>query len=131
MDSLDLENSILPYLLTIAKNKTLNILKHNKVVEEFAYSVRKRLIETQALNHCNISNLYTKEVQKIINSTLSVMPVKIKETFLLSRVDNKTYIQIATILGVSQKTVEYRMKMAFRLLRKNLQEYIHILLFII
>jgi RNA polymerase sigma-70 factor, ECF subfamily len=131
MDSLDLEKSILPYLLTLAKNKTLNILKHNKIVEEYICSEKKRIIESQALDHCNISNLYSKEVQLIINDTLSVMPVKIRETFLLSRVDNKTYLQIATALGVSQKTVEYRMKMAFRLLRKNLQEYLHILLFII
>ena len=43
-----------------------------------------------------------------------------REVFLLNRIEDKKYREIAELLGVSQKTVEKRMSAALKILREKL-----------
>lgn len=54
---------------------------------------------------------------------MSEMAPKTKEFFQLSRYRCKKNDEIAGIMGVSVKTVEYRIMSALRILRKNLKDY--------
>jgi RNA polymerase sigma-70 factor (ECF subfamily) len=52
------------------------------------------------------------------------MPEKRREVFLASRFDGLKYAEIATKLGLSQKTVEAHMSAAIKQLREGLKDYI-------
>mgnify|MGYP003779502545 CR=1 FL=1 len=50
------------------------------------------------------------------------MPPLYRDTFMLNRLEGYTYVEIAERLGISVKTVEYRMSRALALCRKALSE---------
>jgi RNA polymerase sigma-70 factor (ECF subfamily) len=52
------------------------------------------------------------------------LPESYRITFRKSRFEDKTYSEIAVELGVSVKTVEYRMTQALKQLRIELKEYL-------
>lgn len=56
----------------------------------------------------------------VIARTLSDLPPKCRQVFLMSRMEGMRYKDIAEELGISEKTVENQIAKALRLLRKNL-----------
>lgn len=60
------------------------------------------------------------ELQKNYNIALKNLPEKQRIVFLMSRIDELKYYEIANRLGISVKAVEKRMKNALEYLRKVL-----------
>lgn len=61
-----------------------------------------------------------EELKQSYKRALSEMPEKQRTVFLMSRMENLKYIEIADICGISAKAVEKRMKNALEFLRQNL-----------
>ncbi|HEY8657968.1 MAG TPA: RNA polymerase sigma-70 factor [Hanamia sp.] len=59
----------------------------------------------------------TAEPVALIAKALDLLPPKCREVFLLSRISNLSYLQIADTLGISIKTVENQMGKALKILR--------------
>ncbi len=131
-DSLDmLEGNPEYYLMTIVRNLAINSIR--KKMREAKRAGNKVSIDDQ-INAISLSqqplDLATyKEMSVIIDSTMESMPQKVKEVFLLSREQELTYPQIAEKLGVSVKTVEYRLSKALAIFRRKLSGYMPLLLF--
>ncbi|WP_421151383.1 RNA polymerase sigma factor [Seonamhaeicola sp. NFXS20] len=68
---------------------------------------------------------------KMVNTAIENLPPKCKETFLLSKKEGLTNIEIANFMGVSIRTVETQINKAFRILRKNLKQKIKPILFVL
>jgi len=68
-------------------------------------------------------NLVKKEIEDL--------PPKIKETFLLSKVDGLTNQEIADFKGISIKTVESHITKSFSILRKRMEARIKGILFLL
>lgn len=117
------------YLLTIIKNKCLNHLQRksiqNKVYEEIAGTYNRKL-NSLVLTYevCDPDELFVSDVQRIIQKTLDTLPRKTKEIFSLSRFEDKTYKEIATLFHMTPKGVEFHIAKATGLLRKNLKDYL-------
>lgn len=62
---------------------------------------------------------------------LDQLPESYREAFVMHRFNNKNYKEIAAELGVSQKTVEYRISQAIKLLKVHLKDYLPLLLILI
>lgn len=62
-----------------------------------------------------------KQLKENYRQALDVMPEKQRTVFLMSRVENLKYTEIAEMVGVSVKAVEKRMKLALEHLRKSLK----------
>ncbi|NOY51399.1 MAG: sigma-70 family RNA polymerase sigma factor [Chlorobi bacterium] len=60
------------------------------------------------------------ELQKHYDNVLRLMPEKQRTVFLMHRLENLKYSEIAANLGLSQKAIEKRMKSALGFLRKNI-----------
>jgi RNA polymerase sigma-70 factor (ECF subfamily) len=60
------------------------------------------------------------ELQKHYDNLLKQMPEKQRVVFLMHRLENLKYSEIAKTLGLSQKAIEKRMKLALEYLRKNI-----------
>jgi len=61
-----------------------------------------------------------KEFMHRLNSAISGLKDGQREVFLLNRIENKTYKEIAELLGISVKAVEKRMHLALVILRKKI-----------
>lgn len=68
---------------------------------------------------------------KLVKKEIQNLPPKCKETFLLSKYEGLTNIEIADYLNISTKSVEGHITKAFSILRKNLGDKINGLLFLL
>ena len=104
------------YLFTTVNNLFLNTVKHNKVVMEYAKAV-------PYLDRTNQSPEYLLEEEEFkqkLQNTISLLTDAQREVFLLNRIEDKKYREIAELLGISQKAVEKRMSGALKTLRAHI-----------
>ncbi|WP_223548949.1 RNA polymerase sigma factor [Aestuariivivens sp. NBU2969] len=65
-----------------------------------------------------------KRILSLIEQEIAQLPAKCKETFILSKKEGLTYLEIAEYQNVSVNTVEKQMVKAFSVLRERLKEKI-------
>jgi RNA polymerase sigma-70 factor (family 1) len=68
---------------------------------------------------------------KLVKQEIENLPPKCKQTFLLSKQDGLTNIEIAEFLNVSIKSVEAHITKAFSILRKTLGDKVNSVLFLL
>ncbi|WP_452220644.1 RNA polymerase sigma factor [Lacinutrix salivirga] len=108
-------NEALFFLKRIVNNTFLNKVKHDKV--KLNYSKQK-------VQQVNIQSpefvLEEKEFMAKLKAVIESLPEKQREVFLLSRIDKKTYAEIAALLDLSVKAVEKRMSSALIIMREKI-----------
>jgi RNA polymerase sigma-70 factor (ECF subfamily) len=120
---------ILPFLFSVVRNKALHYLRHKSIEYQVHGHIREALrseleLRINALESCDPHTLYKADVQLIIKSSLESMSEQTSSIFKLSRFEGKSNAQIAALLGVTEKTVEYHITKALKLLRTNLKDYL-------
>ncbi len=100
------------YVFKTANNLLLNTYEHKKVVLKFTRTLGK-----DRTNQNPQFLLEEKEMQERLDTAISTLPEKQRVAFLLSRIDKKTYKEIATLLGISKQAVEKRIYNALDSLR--------------
>lgn len=123
-----------PLLLTILKNKALDYLKHEEVkrtaFESMADWHQQELsIRISTLESCDPNEIFSDEVESIIRETLKLLPEQTQRIFLLSRFENKSNKEIAELMGISVKGVEYHISKALKALRITLKDYLPLFYF--
>lgn len=123
---LDDSQSIKAYIFTVARNKCLNILRKRASEKDYGSSRRQ---QEAALNYwtlCDTSaeKIMYSEVEQLLNSALKELPEQHRNVFEMSRKKGMTYNEIAKVLGLSVKTVEYRMMHVLQVLRYRLKDYL-------
>ena len=123
-----------PLLLTILKNKALDYLKHEEVkrtaFESMADWHQQELsIRISTLESCDPNEIFSDEVESIIRETLKLLPEQTRRIFLLSRFENKSNKEIAELMGISVKGVEYHISKALKALRITLKDYLPLFYF--
>ena len=108
-DHWEKDSNLHALLLTIIKNKSLNILEHKQI--------RLRAEE-------DINSHSHNEIQHIVHKALEHMPQQSRTIFMLSRYQNLPNRQIAEQLHISLKTVEAHITKALRILRLELKDYL-------
>lgn len=101
------------YVFKIANNLLLNEYAHQKVVLKF----EQRPTSSQTSENPEFI-LEEKELKQELEAAISALPEKQRVVFLMSRIDKKTYKEIAELLGISKQAVEKRMYNALDALRK-------------
>lgn len=104
------------YLYTIANNMLLNKIRHDKVVVNFAERNKNQQEE-----HSPEFQLQEKEFKEELEGVISRMPEKQREVFLMNRIEEMTYKEIADRLELSVKAVEKRMHGALSHLREHIK----------
>ncbi|WP_299125323.1 sigma-70 family RNA polymerase sigma factor [uncultured Tenacibaculum sp.] len=103
------------FLYTICNNALRNEFAHKKVV------LRHEAIPKSDKDHESPDFiLETEEFRNKLENAISNLSDKEREVFLLSRIEKKTYKEIAEITNITVKAVERRMSNAFISLRKTL-----------
>lgn len=68
------------------------------------------------------------EMSKHIQQAINELPESYKEAFVMNRFQNLSYKEVAEILNVSPKTVDYRIQQSLKLLRVKLKDYLPLLM---
>ncbi len=126
-EEIDLNKSVKSYLFTTAKNLAIDHLKHKKIQQKF---FDEQITEISHIEHdLNIEALTILNEEEIerhlkIKRIILDLPLSDRKIFILSKFDNLTYSEIAEILGISPKTVEKRISLSIKFLRKKITLYI-------
>lgn len=106
------------YLYTVANNMMLNEVKHRKVVFKYQESA------PGGVNNENPEFLFEKDqYHQKYQRALADLSEEQRTAFMLSKVEKKKHREIAEMLGVTQKVVEYRIYSAFEQLKKELENF--------
>ena len=111
---LDPQFSIQGFLYRSVYNQFINQYHKNKsllkVHDEYVRFLDQIITDTSESNF--------EKMAKLLNESISNLPKKCKEVFILSKKDGLTNIEIAEYLNISIKTVESHITQAFKLLKK-------------
>ncbi len=105
--------SVRTYLFTAARNRALNHLKRERVADRFRMAVRRSTDASDPSAPGEADLLAAIEAQRAIDA----LPPKRRRIFSLCRQQHMSHSQIATLLGISVKTVEVQMGRALKTLR--------------
>lgn len=110
-----IQSSLSSYLFSIVYHRAINRIKQEEVksrAENYFYEEMQSLIDEP--NFYLIEELTTR-----IQEAVTALPESYKEAFVMHRFKNMSYKEIAGILGVSPKTIDYRIQQALKQLRMN------------
>ncbi|WP_025663034.1 RNA polymerase sigma factor [Aquimarina megaterium] len=102
-------------IFTMCNNALLNQFAHQKVVLRY-----EAIPRDDRNNESPDFIMETNEFKDKLERAIANLSTKEREVFLLSRIDKKTYKEIAEITNITVKAVERRMSNAFISLRKLL-----------
>ena len=100
------------YVFKIANNLLINEYKHQKVVLR-----HQKRPTSDADKESPEFILEQKELKDELETAIANLPEKQRVVFLMSRIDKKTYKEIAEIIGISKQAVEKRIYKALDTLR--------------
>ncbi len=122
------ELSVQSFILTIAKNKCLNILRKRIIGRKYYddVSLRETAANISALSDESIEQIHFTELQQLIQEAFNELPSKTQMVYQMNRDQQMTYEEIAQILQVSIKTIEYHMTKALAHFRYRLKDYLPI-----
>jgi RNA polymerase sigma-70 factor (ECF subfamily) len=126
---------VAPYLFTILKNRSLDYLKHEAIKREVHDAITETLnreleIRTTALEASDPNDIFSTEVQQIIEDTLNSLPERTREIFIMSRFGNKSHKEIAGLYNMSVKGVDYHITQSANKLRLALKDYLPLIGFL-
>lgn len=121
------EKSVRSLLFRIVHNKAVNRIKHNAVLSRVHQQIERNLSE-----HFESPDFYlNKELLQLLEEALQRLPDNLREVFVLSRVEQLSYKEIADRLGISVKAVDNRLSRTMRILRKELKDYLPLILLLL
>lgn len=126
-EKLNLNTKVRPYLYRCIYNEFIDQYRKDKTQTELERLYHEMLHKT--INNLNDDLLEKKT--RILKTEIKNLPEKSKEIFLLSKSDGFTNKEIANILGVHIKSVEYHISNSYKILRKKIGEKLELFLFIL
>lgn len=120
---LTIETSLNSYLFRAVKNKCINHLEMNHLHEQ----VHLLIAGSRRLQFEDPDFYVVEELTQKIEEALKKLPETYREAFVLNRIEGKTYNEIATTVGVSSKTIDYRIQQALKNLRMELKDFLPLL----
>ena len=129
-------DNIRAFLMTVVKNQSLNHLRN----EHLRMEARENILNDElyeldfrisSLDACNPTDIFSEEINRIVNRTLDTLPLQTRNVFRMSRYENKSIKEIADTLNISVKGVDYHIGKALKALRVNLKDYLYLFLSLI
>lgn len=104
------------YLFQTANNLALNRIRKQKHHQQYMESTATD--DTDELSPERIV-IATKDLQQV-KASLEKLPAKYRRTFLMSRIERKTYKEISIDLGIPESTIEKHIIKVLKFLREQL-----------
>ena len=124
-------NGIKSFLYTHAKSGCLNTIRHQKVISKYVdehLQSREDQLNREILESFDFDSIEFSELEQILEQAISELPEKCQLVFRMSRLDGKKNKEIADELQISIKSVEANITRALKSLKKNLTEFLPVIL---
>lgn len=123
------------YVLTVIKHKCLNFLQQQQIHKEIEEKIQSHAeweLSTRiaTLKACEPNELFNAEAMEIVNRTLAKLPLRTRQIFVMSRMQNMSYKEIAEKLNITPKGVEFHIGKALKELRISLKDYLPVFLYL-
>lgn len=115
--SIKIRLSVKSYLYGAVRNQSLQYLEHLKVREQY----HRVTLDMDMSNPTPLDVLEYNELKRQYESVLENLPKRRREIFQMSRIEGKSYEQIARELSLSVKTIEAEISKTLQTLRKNIK----------
>ena len=124
--SLPTDVNINAYLPTMVKNRCLDFLKHQQVINRYSINRKAELQREMEFNYYAADKFYLEQMdieslELLVEKTISELPKQCRKVFELSRYEGLKYREIAEKMGISVKTVETHISNALKILRERLK----------
>ena len=123
-ETLVIDSSLHSYLFKMVYRRALNTLAHIDATQRadtrFYEEMQEMLQDTDYYQ--------IEELAKRIEDAVAALPESYREAFVMHRFRDMSYKEIAETLGVSPKTIDYRIQQALKQLRVDLKDYLPLLL---
>ena len=123
-ETLVIESSLNSYLFKMVYRRALNKLAHIDATQRadtrFYEEMQEMLQDTDYYQ--------IEELAKRIEDAVAALPESYREAFVMHRFRDMSYKEIAETLGVSPKTIDYRIQQALKQLRVDLKDFLPLLL---
>ena len=107
------------YLYTATRNTAINYLKQQKnqkiFSDKWSEDLRNELIEETPLD-----KLIANETQTRLNDLIDSLPEQCRKVFLMNRLDEMSYDEIAAQMNISTSTVKFHIRTALQKLHTGL-----------
>ena len=118
--SLDPERPVQAWLFRSARNRALNVVRHQRVREKSAPVLTALAGESAATDEATTA----AELEAVLHEALAELPPRCREVFTLSRTEGLRNADIAERLGISVKAVEAHVGRALRTMRERLRPWL-------
>ncbi len=105
------------FLFKVANNLSLNKIKHEKVKLKYATTQDHKTMDTQDPAY----KMEEEEFKLKLQAAIDKLKPKLRSTFLMHRIDGKSYKEIAEIEQKTVKAIEKRMSQALSQLREHIE----------
>jgi RNA polymerase sigma-70 factor (ECF subfamily) len=105
------------FVFMVAKNMMLNEIKHQKIVLKY--------LEVKPKNYTNETPEFLLEKDEFLKkyqNALASLTEDQRVAFLLNKTEGKKHQEIADLLGLTKKVVEYRIYSAFKIIKSKIKE---------
>ena len=131
-DKVQEADKIPAWIFTVIRNKCLNFLsarkRHLEIFGEInAHELRMTNASIMSLRACEPEKLFARELSEMVKKAMEGMPVLTREVFIASRLEEKTYAEIAARHNISVRRVTTEIQRALAVFRKELAAYMPML----
>ncbi|MDR1407035.1 MAG: RNA polymerase sigma-70 factor [Tannerella sp.] len=124
------------YLFTSLKNRCVDVLRHRmtereaalRMQEEYELTLRMKFDSLEILD----DGIFDEEtVEMILEKALAVLPERCRTIFVKHKLEGMKQKDIAAEMGLSCKTVENQLTIAYRKMREALKPYFTLMMFLL
>lgn len=116
-ETLEYSDDLKSYMFTSVKNRCFNAIRKNKQLSETPIEDWDMPVQM----HDASQKLEAMELSAQINYLIDEMPPKCRQVFLLSRMEDMSYKEIAAHMEISPKTVENQIGNALKFLKLHIK----------
>lgn len=125
--TLNITSSLREYLIKAVHNNCIDYYRIRKKQEKInldMHSVREEFLSLADIGENPLDYILTKELEDRIADAINRLPEQYRKTFLLSRVHELTYEEIAVKMEISVNSVKTNIKNALAKLREELKAFL-------
>jgi RNA polymerase sigma-70 factor (family 1) len=120
-----IHTSVAAYLHTAIRYRIMNYMQKEWVRKRYSVEIQ---LQPAILNNTTEESIFLEELHTRVEKLTAELPPQCKRVFELSRKEYKNNREIASELDISEKTVEFHLAKALRILRLHLRDLVSLLL---